>query len=208
MFKWFINILSTQKTIYLECTKSKLCWVGNIFINRWKKIINIGRSYVKDNLTKDERRSLTTWRRDFLFNPDSSWSWRSQDEGNRFVVVDKQTDIVKANYQIERSGFVKLNYDPTIEFIFNSGPTVDLICSLLIEVMQRRIKDMSHSQDTIDTLNEHPISTHAKLVSLDIVNMFPSIDNQREIQAVQDILNTHAIKKPSTDWRTQVMFMQ
>ena len=58
---------------------------------------------------------------------------------------------------------------------------------------------MSHSQDTIDTLNEHPISTHAKLVSLDIVNMFPSIDNQREIQAVQDILNTHAIKKPSTD---------
>ena len=124
---------------------------------------------------------------------------RSQDEGNRFVVVDKQTDIVKANYQIERSSFVKLNYDPTIEFIFNSGPTVDLICSLLIEVMQRGIKDMSHSQDTIDTLNEHPISTHAKLVSLDIVNMFPSIDNQREIQAVQDILNTHAIKKPSTD---------
>ena len=29
--------------------------------------------------------------------------------------------------------------------------------------------------------------------------MFPSIDNQRGIQAVQDILNTRAIKKPSTD---------
>ena len=36
-------------------------------------------------------------------------------------------------------------------------------------------------------------------MSLDIVNMFPSIDNQRGIQAVHDILNTRAIKKPSTD---------
>ena len=36
-------------------------------------------------------------------------------------------------------------------------------------------------------------------MSLDIVNMFPSIDNQRGIQAVQDILNIRAIKKPSTD---------
>ena len=31
------------------------------------------------------------------------------------------------------------------------------------------------------------------------VNMFPSIDNQRRIQAVHDVLNTRAIKKPSTD---------
>ena len=30
-------------------------------------------------------------------------------------------------------------------------------------------------------------------------NMFPSIDNQRRIQAVRDVLNARAIKKPSTD---------
>ena len=36
-------------------------------------------------------------------------------------------------------------------------------------------------------------------MSLDIVNMFPNIDNQRGIQAVLDILNTRAIIKPSTD---------
>ena len=30
--------------------------------------------------------------------------------------------------------------------------------------------------------------------------MSPSIDNQREIKAIQDILNTRAIKKPSTDY--------
>ena len=49
---------------------------------------------------------------------------RSQDKGNRFVVVDKQTDIVKTNHQIERSSFVKPNY-PNKEFIsnFNSWMT-------------------------------------------------------------------------------------
>ena len=36
---------------------------------------------------------------------------------HRFVVVDKQTDIVETNDQKGRSSFVKLNYDPTKEFI-------------------------------------------------------------------------------------------
>ena len=71
------------------------------------------------NLAKDEQRSLTSWRRDILFNQDSSLLLRSQDKGNRFVVVDKETDIVKANHQIERSSFVKLNYDPTKDLILN-----------------------------------------------------------------------------------------
>ena len=151
------------------------------------------------------------------------------------VVVDKQTDIVKADHQIERSSFVKLNYDPTKDFILNvkqwvnrwvygkeisaewrdyivnnhatpgknatlykthktgmpvrlltSGWNtaienlsrfIEIICSPLTEVMQCRIKDTSHLLDIIDTLNEQPISNHKKLMSLDIANMFPSIDN-------------------------------
>ena len=80
--------------------------------------------------------------------------------------------------------------------IENLSRYIEIICSPLIEVMRCRI---SHLLDIIDTLNEQPISNHTKLVSLDIVNMFPSIDNQRGIQAVHDILNTRAIKKPSTD---------
>ena len=40
--------------------------------------IKIKRNYVKYNVTKDERRSLTTWRRDVLFNPDSNLLLRSQ----------------------------------------------------------------------------------------------------------------------------------
>ena len=55
-------------------------------------------------------------------------------------------------------------------------------------------KNTSQLLDIIDTFNEHAISNHANLVSLDIVNMFPTIANQRGIQVVQDILNTRAIK--------------
>ena len=74
--------------------------------------INIKANYVKDNLTKDERRSLTTWKRDVLLIQTAVYYWN-----HRFVVVDKQTDIVETNDQKGRSSFVKLNYDPTKEFI-------------------------------------------------------------------------------------------
>lgn len=74
---------------------------------------------MKDNLTKDERRPLTTWRRDMLFNPDSKLLLRSQDKVNRFVVANKQTDVIKANHQIQRSSFDKLNYDPIKNFFSN-----------------------------------------------------------------------------------------
>ena len=57
----------------------------------------------------------------------------------------------------------------------------------------------SHLIDKIDTLNEQPISNHTNLVSLDLVNMYPSIGNEREKQAVLGLLNTCAMKKPSTD---------
>ena len=38
---------------------------------------------------------------------------RLQDKGNRFIIVDKQTDCKKANEQIERGSFLKRDYDPT-----------------------------------------------------------------------------------------------
>ena len=40
--------------------------------------INIKRNYIKYNLTKDERRSWATWRRDVLFNPDSKFLLKSR----------------------------------------------------------------------------------------------------------------------------------
>ena len=112
------------------------------FLSKVEKelFINIKRNYVKDNLTKDERRSLTTWRRDVRFNPESNLLLRSQDKGNRFVVVDKQTDIVKANQETGRSSFVKLNYDTTKEFISNVKQWNQLNREIILPIFMLRLE--------------------------------------------------------------------
>ena len=38
---------------------------------------------------------------------------RLQDKGNRFVIVDKSTDRLKAHQQIGHSSLIKLDHDPT-----------------------------------------------------------------------------------------------
>ena len=38
---------------------------------------------------------------------------RLKDKGNRFIIVIQQTDREKANRQIKRSSFLKIEYDPT-----------------------------------------------------------------------------------------------
>ena len=66
----------------------------------------------KDNLARTDRRALTNWRRDNLFNKESNTIMRLQDKGNRFAIVNRNTDRLKAQQQIGRSSFVKLNHDP------------------------------------------------------------------------------------------------
>ena len=75
------------------------------------------RKSVKDNLKIGERESLKSWRKEQLFNKTGDLVMRSQDKGNRFVVVNKETDIQKANDQINRSSFKKLDHDPTKDHI-------------------------------------------------------------------------------------------
>ena len=73
----------------------------------------------RDNLTRMERRALTNWRGDNLFNKKSDTIMGLQDKGNRFVIVDKNTDPLKAQQQIGRSSFIKLYQDPTDTHIKN-----------------------------------------------------------------------------------------
>ena len=55
----------------------------------------------KDNVTRTERRALTNWRRDNLVNKETDTIMRLQDKGNRFVTVDKSTDRLKAQQQMD-----------------------------------------------------------------------------------------------------------
>ena len=72
------------------------------------------RKRIPSNLSQDEKKALKDWRKNVLFNKDSDKVMRLQDKGNRFIIVDKQTDCEKANEQIKRSSFLKIDYDSTI----------------------------------------------------------------------------------------------
>ena len=54
--------------------------------------------------------------------------------------------------------------------------------------------------DIIDELNSEIIPENTILVSFDIVNMYPRIDNDRCIAAVWKALETRANKTPLTDY--------
>ena len=73
----------------------------------------------KDNLTRTERRALTNWKRDNLFNKESDTIVRVQDKDNSFVIVNKNTDCLKAQQQTGLSSFIKLNHVPTDTHIKN-----------------------------------------------------------------------------------------
>ena len=51
---------------------------------------------VKNNYSKEERSAFKNWRKDVLFNRESELVMRLQDKGNRFVIVDTETDKIKA----------------------------------------------------------------------------------------------------------------
>lgn len=64
--------------------------------------------------------------------------------------------------------------------------------------MPSRIKDTSHMLDIIDTLNDGNLPANSILASLDIVNMFPNIDNTLAIRDITAMLNSRTKKNPPT----------
>ena len=71
--------------------------------------------------------------------------------------------------------------------------------------MRYKIGDTSHLLDIIDTINETGIPDETILVSFDIVNMFPSIDNVKGMDAVRLALYTRDSNKPSTECVLEVL---
>ena len=64
-----------------------------------------------------------------------------------------------------------------------------------VERIPSRIKDTNHMLDIIDNLNDSDLPENFVLVSFDVVNMFPSIDNESSIKAVKKVLNDRESKK-------------
>ena len=66
----------------------------------------------------------------------------------------------------------------------------------LSEGMPSRIKDSNHLLDIIDNMNSMFLPANAILVSFDIVNMFPNIDNKSGLDALKSILLRRSTNTP------------
>ena len=64
------------------------------------------------------------------------------------------------------------------------------ICAPLTENIRYRIRGTSHLLDIIDAINKKYILDEIILMSFDIVNMFPTVDNVKRMDAVRPALNT------------------
>ena len=66
-----------------------------------------------------------------------------------------------------------------------------------VQKIDTRIRDTQHMLDIIDDINNSGIlNENCMLVSFDVINMFPSIDNNMGLEAVSDILNNRSSNTP------------
>ena len=61
-----------------------------------------------------------------------------------------------------------------------------------------RLKDTNHLLDIIDDLSNLNLHPESVLVSFDVINMFPSIDNKMGINSVKKFLDERVYKDPPT----------
>ena len=62
--------------------------------------------------------------------------------------------------------------------------------------LQSRLRDMAHMPNIVDELNRSNLPSESILVGFDIVNMFPSIDNNFRLKTVFEILESLINKFP------------
>ena len=82
---------------------------------------------------------------------------------------------------------------------------VEKVLGKEVERIPSRIKVTSHILDIIDNLNDSDLPENSVLVSFDVVNMFPSIDNESGIKAVKKVLNDRESKNPPTECILQAL---
>ena len=71
-----------------------------------------------------------------------------------------------------------------------------------------KIKDTNNMLEIIDQLNEFVLTDNFVLVSFDVVNMFPNIDNRSGLESVKNILITNEFDMDSTQSIVEALEIQ
>ena len=83
--------------------------------------------------------------------------------------------------------------------IENLSNFLEAMSAPLANKMKSRIKDRGQLLEIIDNINSSGLPENTILVSFDVVNMFPNIDNERGINTLKTVFDQHTSRKPSTD---------
>ena len=70
-----------------------------------------------------------------------------------------------------------------------------------------RIKDTGHLLKLIDSINSNGLPAGTILVSFDVVNMFPNIDNERGLQTLRAAYDRRTTLRPSTQCLIEALHM-
>ena len=104
-------------------------------------------------------------------------------------------------YKIHEEGnsirLLTTGYNTAIE---NLSRFIEKICARLTNNIDARINGTEHLLPIIDNINANELLNDTILVSFDIVNMFPNIDNIKGTEAVRLPLQNRPSQKPSTEW--------
>ena len=128
-----------------------------------------------------ERKEILSEWKDFIINEDAQ--------------PGKNTPLYKTHKQNTPARLLTTGCNTAIE---NLSRFLEVHSAPLTTHQRSRIRDTGHLLELIDEINEKGIPDGAILVSFDVVNMFPSIDNERGITTLQTAYNKRTIQKPST----------
>ena len=114
---------------------------------------------------------------------------------NKGTTPGKNSTLYKTHKQGNPVRLLTSGCNTAIE---NLAKYLEVICAPLTENLRSRIKNTSHLLDIIDEINNNGLDNNAVLVSFDIVNMFPSIDNIKGLNSVKKALDARENKSPTT----------
>ena len=144
--------------------------------------------------TLDHIESVKQWAEKWLEKKEISSDWKD------FIINEdaqpgKNTPLYKTHKENTPARLLTTGCNTAIE---NLSRFLEVHSAPLTTQLRSRIKDTGHLLELIDEINDKGIPEGAILVSFDVVNMFPNIDNERGIQTLQTAYNKRPVQHPST----------
>ena len=150
---------------------------------------------IAENPNKTYEKRVNTWIEKWYSNKSISEKWK------KFITVkDSTPGKMYGNVKTHKIGnptrVITSGCNTAIE---NLSIFVENVLYDIASELPSRIKDTNHMLDIIDNLNSLDLSVNSILVSFDIINMFPNIDNNSGLSSVKKYLDLCSGNIPPTN---------